>query len=257
MESTYGEPGRVNKKTRKFDLEKLKTAVETVIERGGSVIMPAFSFSRTQELLTNLYQIFHDTDFKYNIIVDSMLTCDICDLYTTILKDDDLELWNKVCNWKNVKFVKEKEESIFYVKNHTPKIVLSSSGFCTNGRILSYLHEYLQDENSMVIFSGYTGADNSYLSYRIKNFKENKVIKISGDPVENKADCISLGTFSSHANRNELIEYGSKINTEKLVLVHGSQTAKNSLKDDLKTAISKQDKSHKVIVSSKDMVIHL
>lgn len=257
MESTYGEPGRVNKKTRKFDLEKLKTAVETVIERGGSVIMPAFSFSRTQELLTNLYQIFHDTDFKYNIIVDSMLTCDICDLYTTILKDDDLELWNKVCNWKNVKFVKEKEESIFYVKDHTPKIVLSSSGFCTNGRILSYLHEYLQDENSMVIFSGYTGADNSYLSYRIKNFKENKVIKISGDPVENKADCISLGTFSSHANRNELIEYGSKINTEKLVLVHGSQTAKNSLKDDLKTAISKQDKSHKVIVSSKDMVIHL
>lgn len=257
MESTYGEPGRTNKKTRKFDLEKLKTAVETVVERGGSVIMPAFSFSRTQELLTNLYQIFYNTDFKYNIIVDSMLTCDICDLYTTILKDNDLELWNRVCNWENVKFVKEKEESIFYVKDHTPKIVLSSSGFCTNGRILSYLHEYLRDENSMVIFSGYAGADNSYLSYRIKNFKDNKIIKISGDPVENNADCISLGTFSSHANRNELIEYGSKINTEKLVLVHGSQVAKNSLKEDLKEAISKQDKSHKVIVSSKDMVINL
>ena len=41
------------------------------------------------------------------------------------------------------------------------------------------------------------------------------------------------------------------------MLVHGSQTAKNSLKDDLKEAISKQDKSHKVIVSSKDMVINL
>ena len=154
-------------------------------------------------------------------------------------------------------FIKEKEDSLIYVKDHTPKIVLSSSGFCTNGRILSYLHEYLKDENSMIIFSGYTGADNSYLSYRIKNFKENRIIKISGDPVENKADCISLGTFSSHANRNELIDYGSKINTEKLVLVHGSQVAKNSLKEDLKKAISKQDKSHKVIVSSKDMVINL
>ena len=257
MESTYGEPGRVNKKTRKFDLEKLKTAIETVIDRGGSVIMPAFSFSRTQELLTCLYKIFCNTDFKYDIVVDSMLTCDICDLYDSILTGEDLDLWKNVKSWKNVKFIKEKEDSLIYVKDHTPKIVLSSSGFCTNGRILSYLHEYLKDENSMIIFSGYTGADNSYLSYRIKNFKENKIIKISGDPVENKADCISLGTFSSHANRNELIDYGSKINTEKLVLVHGSQVAKNSLKEDLKKAISKQDKSHKVIVSSKDMVINL
>ena len=58
--------------------------------------------------------------------------------------------------------------------------------------------------------------------------------------------CISLGTFSSHANRNELITYGSKVNTEKLVLVHGSEVAKNSLKQDLKTAISNEDKTFKV-----------
>ena len=257
MESTYGEPGRINKKTRKFDLEKLHTAIDTVINRGGSVIMPAFSFSRTQEILTCLYELYYNTDFKYDIIVDSMLTCDICDLYDFILTDEDLNLWKEIRRWKNIKFIEEKEDSLYYVKNHNPKIVISSSGFCTNGRILSYLHEYLKDENSMIIFSGYTGADNSYLSYRIKNFKENKVIKISGDPVENKADCISLGTFSSHANRNELIEYGSKINTEKLVLVHGSQVAKNSLKEDLKKAISLEDKSFKVIASTKDMVINL
>lgn len=257
MESTYGEPGRINKKTRKFDLEKLHTAIDTVIDRGGSVIMPAFSFSRTQEILTCLYELYYNTDFKYDIVVDSMLTCDICDLYDFILTGEDLDLWKEIRRWKNIKFIEEKEDSLYYVKNHNPKIVISSSGFCTNGRILSYLHEYLKDENSMIIFSGYTGADNSYLSYRIKNFKENKVIKISGDPVENKADCISLGTFSSHANRNELIEYGSKINTEKLVLVHGSQVAKNSLKEDLKKAISLEDKSFKVIASSKDMTINL
>ena len=219
--------------------------------------MPCFSFCRTQEILTNLYEILHDTDFKYDIIVDSMLTCDICDLYDTLLDGEDLELWRNVRSWDNVKFVTEKEESLYYVKNHNPKIVLSSSGFCTNGRILSYLHEYLKDENSMIIFSGYTGADNSYLSYRIKNYKENKIIKISGDPVENKSDCILLGTFSSHANRNELITYGSKLNTEKVVLVHGSTVAKNSIKEDMKEAIFKEDKSFKVIASTKDMAINL
>ena len=257
MESTYGEPGRINKKTRKFDLEHLRVAIETVTERGGTVIMPCFSFSRTQEILTNLYNIYHDTNFQYDIIVDSILSCDICDMYSNLLSDEDLDLWNKVKSWDNVKFIKEKEDSLACVKSHNPKIILSSSGFCTNGRILSYLHEYLNDENSMVIFSGYTGSDNSYLSYRIKNYKENKFIKISGDKVENKADCISLGTFSSHANRNELLTYGSKISTEKLVLVHGSIVAKNSLKEDLKEAVSKENKTFKVIASTKDMVIGL
>lgn len=257
MESTYGEPGRINKKTRKFDLEHLRVAIETVTERGGTVIMPCFSFSRTQEILTNLYNIYHNTTFQYDIIVDSILSCDICDMYSNLLSDEDLDLWNKVKSWDNVKFIKEKEDSLTCVKSHNPKIILSSSGFCTNGRILSYLHEYLNDENSMVIFSGYTGSDNSYLSYRIKNYKENKFIKISGDKVENKADCISLGTFSSHANRNELLTYGSKINTEKLVLVHGSIVAKNSLKEDLKEAISKENKTFKVVASAKDMVIGL
>ena len=155
MESTYGEPGRINKKTRKFDLDHLKTAIDTVTERGGSVIMPCFSFSRTQEILTNLYNIYHDISFNYDIIVDSILSCDICDLYSTLLSEEELELWNKVVGWNKVHFIREKEDSLAIVKDHRPKIILSSSGFCTNGRILSYLHEYLSDENSMVIFSGY------------------------------------------------------------------------------------------------------
>ena len=143
------------------------------------------------------------------------------------------------------------------VKAHVPKIVLSSSGFCTNGRILSYLHEYLSDENSMICFSGYVGDNNSYLSYRVKNYKENKVIKISGDSVANKADCISLMTMSSHANRRDLLEYGSSVNTEKLILLHGSVEAKNSLKEDLQKEISKKDKSFKVVAATKDMYLKL
>lgn len=257
MESTYGEPGRVNKKTREFDLEHLKVAIDTVMERGGSVIMPCFSFSRTQEILTNLYEIYHEKDFKYDIIVDSMLSCDVSNIYDQILSDDDLEKWIKVRNWKNVTFISDKEDSTACVKDHRPKVVLSSSGFCTNGRILSYLHEYLNDRNSMVIFSGYVGADNSYLSYRIKNYDDNKKIKISGDPIDNFADCITLSTFSSHANRKDLLDFGSEVNTNKLILVHGSDIAKNSLKHDLQEEIAKKNKTFKVVAATKDMFVRL
>lgn len=258
MESTYGLNTRTTKKTREFDIEHLRVAIETVLERQGSIILPAFSFSRSQELLTTLYLLFGENeDFKTDIVVDSMLTCDICQAYEDVLDSDFCELWTKVYNWKNVKYVREKVESKAWVNDPIPKIVISSSGFCTNGRILSYLDKYLRDINSMICFSGFVGTDDSYLSYRIKNGKTHKTININKVPVPNRADCITMNTFSSHANFDDLLKFGSNLNTNQLVLVHGSTEAKNCLKEHLREEISKNDKSYKVKCSEKDMIIAL
>ena len=89
----------------------------------------------------------------------------------------------------------------------------------------------------MIIFSGYTGDNPSYLSYRIKNYRDHKFIRINKEQIPNRADCITLGTFSSHANAKDLIEFGSSLNTNKLVLVHGSSEAKKNLKENLEKAI--------------------
>lgn len=258
MESTYGLKTRTSKKTREFDIEHLKVAIETVLERQGTIVLPAFSFARTQELLTVLYELFGRTqDFKTKIVVDSMLSCDICDDYDLLLSEEKAELWKNVRNWKNVSFIREKLESQTCVTDTTPKICISSSGFCTNGRILSYLDKYLRDINSMIIFSGYTGNDDSYLSYRIKNGKTTKTININKKPVPNRADCITMTTFSSHADFNDLLKYGGNLNTNKLVLCHGSVEAKECLKPYLKEEISKNDKSYKVVCAEKDMIIPL
>lgn len=258
MESTYGVNTRTSKKTREFDVEHLRVAIDTVLERQGSLILPAFSFSRSQELLTTLYLLFgKDESFTTPIVVDSMLTCDICDAYGNVLSDDDYELWDKVYNWGNVKYIKEKTDSQACVLDNTPKIVISSSGFCTNGRILSYLTQYLKDINSMICFSGFVGDNESYLSYRIKNGKTHKTININKKPVPNRADCITMSTFSSHANFNDLMKYGGNLSTNLLVLVHGSIEAKNCLKEHLKEEISKNDKTYKVKCSEKDMIIPL
>ena len=258
MESTYGNPKRINKKTREFDIEHLRVAINTVLEREGTIVLPAFSFARSQELLTVLYELYgNDNSFTTPIIVDSMLTCDVTDTYKDILSKESLKLWNKVYNWNNVKYVREKIESQSCVLDTTPKIVISSSGFCTNGRVLSYLDKYLRDRNSMIIFSGYTGDNDSYLSFRIKNYKDHKTININKKPVPNRADTICLSTFSSHANFEDLVTYGSNLKTNKLILVHGDTDAKENLKKNLKEAISKNNNTYKVICSEKDMVINL
>lgn len=257
MESTYGNAKRINKKIREFDIEHLRVAINTVLERKGTIVLPAFSFSRSQELLTVLYEIYGNDDrFTTPIVVDSMLTCDITDTYCEILDKDSLKLWNKVYNWNNVKYIREKTESQSCVLDTTPKIVISSSGFCTNGRVLSYLDKYLRDANSMIIFSGYVGDNDSYLSYRIKNYKDHKTININKKPVPNRADAICLSTFSSHASFDDLVTYGSNLRTNKLILVHGDTDAKENLKNKLKENISKNNNTYKVICSEKDMVIH-
>lgn len=258
MESTYGEKSRVNKKTREKDVEHLRVAINTVFERGGRVLIPAFSFSRTQQLLTTLYELYHnDMEFNYDIVVDSKLSCEITELYSKILKGDDLKLWNKVMSWKNLRLIKEKDESVSCIKDKESKVVISSSGFCTNGRVLGYLQEYLKNKDDMVIFSGYVGSDESYLSYRIKNFDTNKTININKKPIKNEADCISLSSFSSHANRDDLIEFASSQNCERIYLVHGSEQAKIDLQKGIQEALHKKNKSFKVLISSKDMICRL
>ena len=94
MESTYGDSKRRSNKSRNYDLRHLESAIETVISRKGTVIFPCFSFSRTQEVLTVLYEIFHDKrDFKTQIYVDSKLSCDISKLYSQILVNENLDKW--------------------------------------------------------------------------------------------------------------------------------------------------------------------
>lgn len=258
LESTYGNPKRINKKTRNFDVEHLRVAIKTVLERNGTIVLPAFSFSRSQELLSVLYELFgNDNTFNTPVVVDSMLTCDVTDVYNEILDKQSIKEWNKVYNWKNVKYIREKIESQSCVLDESPKIVISSSGFCTNGRVLSYLDKYLRDKNSMIIFSGYVGDNDSYLSYRIKNYKDHKNICINKKPVPNRADAMCLSTFSSHADFNDLVTYGSNLRTNKLVLVHGDTDAKINLKKALNEAISKNDNTYKVICSERGMIINI
>lgn len=258
MESTYGSSARTSKKTRDFDREHLKSEINTTLGRNGTIILPCFSFSRTQEILTTLFELYHDDkDFDIPVIVDSVLSCDICDLYYNMLSGDDLSLWYDVCSWKNVQFVREKEESGAIVEDTRPKIVISSSGFCTNGRVVRYLKKYLKDPNSTIIFSGYTGDNPSYLSYKIKNYRNHKFISINKEKVLNKADCITLRSFSSHANHDDLVKYGSSLNTNKVILVHGSAESKKCLAQDLTDAISKNNKTYKVISANRGLIINL
>lgn len=258
IESTYGDGKRDSKRKRSKDLEMLDTIIRETVDDGGKVIIPSFAAVRTQEIMYSLYSLYHNDDnFKTQILVDSPLAKAVCADYRRSLYGSDLGVWESVLQWDKIKFVNSKDQSLKYIDSEDSVIVIGSSGFCTNGRIVEWLKNYLDDENSSLVFVGYVGGDDSYLAHKIKNADSGKMISVNGKWVENNIRIHALQTFSSHANCNDLVEIGSNLNCGKIVLHHGSDAAKQNLKDRLECAYYKKSKSTKVVIANQGMFVKL
>lgn len=258
IESTYGDGKRDNKRKRSKDLAILDTIIKETIDKGGKVIIPSFAAVRTQEIMYSLYSLYHNYDnFKTQIIVDSPLAKAVCADYLKSLYGAELAIWESVLRWDRIKFINNKEQSLKAIYSEEPVIVIGSSGFCTNGRIVEWLKNYLDDENSSLVFVGYVGGDDSYLAYKIKNADSGKKISVNGKWVDNNISVHALQTFSSHANCKDLVEIGSNLNCGKIVLHHGSDTAKQNLKEELEGAYYEKSKSTKVVIANQGMYIRL
>ena len=257
-ESTYADKDRLryaDKKERYKDIEKIKTGIrQTCYDNKGRVLFPSFSLGRSQQLLTLLYKIYgNDEDFNIPIYVDSPLMCTMFNIYSKVLeRKEDIELFNKVCNWKNVKFIRDADSSKLAVSENQPCICIASGGFLTGGgRAINWARKVLPRENDILIFTGYGGKKGSVV-WRIKHCRENKTISIEGVVCKNKASVLDLHSFSSHIQHNQLLELLSKkIQCDKIFLVHGNMDSKIDFAKELKEELEKNNKTTQVCIVNK------
>lgn len=244
-ETTYANNNHTHSnKDRAKDLEKIQTVIQQCcLDNSNKVLFGVFSLDRLQNVLTQLYKLYgNDNTFSIPILVDAPLGIKICNIYSDIVEINS-DLWDKVKNWGNIVWVEDYETSKYYQALNSPQIILSTSNMLTSGRILSWLKSILPNENNRIMFCGYTG-DNESLAYKIKT---NKIfVKIDGDRVSNKANIISLTSFSSHASRQELIDRYTRLNYQKIYLVHGDFDAKTEFAVDLQESLSKSNKTSRV-----------
>lgn len=256
-ETTYSDPSRtIGKKDRIKDLEKIKSIVkEKVINGYGRMLIPVFANSRTQSMLSCLYEIFgNDDSFKIPILIDSPMAIAISKAYLKLLDGEQLELYEKAFNWKNVKLIDDYVTSKSWQMSGTPAIILSASGMLTQGRSTNWAARLLPNRQDHIMFCGFSTEGS--LAAKIKEGKH-KTLRIDGKPVANRCGITSLNSFSSHMQNTGLLGYYSSMNCEKIALVHGDYESKVEFAKILEGEIEKNNRSSRVVCVNKSTEILL
>lgn len=256
-ESTYGDrpDSKTGQKERNNDIEKLFSIItQQVCEMHGQVIIPTFANHRLQFLTTMIYQVMKDYDFPYKVYIDTPLGIDIFNEYRKILSGDELELFDEVLNWDNLVFVRDAESSKALVHSNEPCVILSTSGMCNNGRIRHHLKKAVPNPNATILFVGFSTPGSLAALLKDKNVKS---ISIDNKQYTCRCASFSLKSLSGHAPFCQLLDYYSSINTNRIVLHHGSEKAKLTLKEKLTSELEKKCKSTRVIIANSSLKISL
>lgn len=237
VESTYGERKR-NTAKRSEDLRLLENVIK---ETKGSILIPCFSLGRSQEIITHLY----DLNIKYPVIMDSPLTSRITKEYSRLFDMDE------VLEWQNLRIIDKWQESQAVMLDTSKKVVVASQGMLQAGRSLEYAKHMISNPLNTLVFVGYNAEGT--IGRLIQNGA--KKVKIMGVEYEVNCRVETLHSFSSHMQREDLLNYYSSINCNKIILTHGSQKAKLELKEDLEKLLYEKCKSTQVLISEKGLEV--
>ncbi len=231
-ESTYGDRDHEPVEARQAGLKEM---VNKVINRRGTLIIPAFSIERTQELLYEIDQLIDQGEIPLvSIYLDSPLAIRATGIYRDFkhyLRFDRKIHASKDMDFFSFRGLREtlsRDESKRINDDHSPKIIIAGSGMMTGGRVMHHLLRYLSDEKNGVLIIGYQAEET--LGRQIEDGA--KQVKIYDQTVEVKAEIKKISAFSAHADRNKLAKWlqPEKAPAKQIFLVHGDTETKKNFK---------------------------
>ena len=234
IESTYGdtihEPFESSTKV-------LIDIINRTALRGGTVLIPSFAVGRTQELIyeLNKYYDYENVDeyMKIPIYIDSPLAINATEVFqknASSFNDKTREMILKGDNpftFSNLRYIKSQEESMTLNKSDYPKVIISSSGMATAGRIRHHLKHNLWNPLNSLIFVGYQ-AEGSLGRILLDGAKK---VKLLGEEINVALEIYDIEGFSGHADQNVLLNWISqfKIKPKKIFIVHGEEKPASTL----------------------------
>jgi metallo-beta-lactamase family protein len=232
MESTYGNREHPHTDPR----PELARLIRETVQRGGSVVVPAFAVERTQKFVFLLKELMESGQIpRVPVFCDSPMAIKAVDIFLKHSEEyapqaaDLIKKYGSPLQWPGFTFAQTAEDSKKINASHYPSIIISSSGMVTGGRILHHLAQRLPDPKNLVLFIGFQAPGTRGFTIKSKAPE----VKIFGEFVTIRAEVAALEQFSDHADPPELLEWLRTFTNKPGVtyLVHGEPSASSQLRD--------------------------
>ena len=231
MESTYGNRQHPDEDPR----PALAAAIRKTVERGGSIVVPAFAVERTQKFVFIVKELMESGQIpRIPIYADSPMAIKAVQIYlkhTEEYSEEAKRLINQYgspLHWDGFTFALTVQDSKKINDSRFPSIIISSSGMVTGGRIQHHLAQRLPDPRNTVIFIGFQAPGTRGAT--IKSGAPE--VKIYGDMVPIRAQILAFEQFSDHADPPELLQWLRTFQNKPAItyLVHGESAASSQLR---------------------------
>lgn len=226
-ESTYGDRPHAD------DSSEFAAAINRTLKRGGSVLIPAFAVDRTEVILLELRRLMDEqTVPRVPVFVDSPMAITTLRYYRQALSQGSTELRPDMAaayratdpfDSGMLTEVTDPQASRELNEPRTPCIIVSASGMATGGRVVHHLLGMLPDPKHSVLLVGYqaAGTRGRYLADGAP------AIKMYGQYVPVNAEVVQVGSFSVHADADELVAWlqNAAERPKAAYVVHGEAAA--------------------------------
>jgi metallo-beta-lactamase family protein len=268
IESTYGNRAHESRRTRK---QRLLALLETSLRDGGTVMIPAFSIGRTQEILYEIESLIHEgaksskVDWQnLQIIVDSPLAAKFTEVYKQLKPYWDKEALKRHRQGRHplsfdTLMTVDSHADHMRVVNHLARtkqsaVVIAASGMVAGGRIVNYMNALLGDARHSVLFVGYQAKGTP--GHEMQRYgrglgepvNESAYVMLDGERVPLRAAVEFIGGYSAHADKNNLLSFirNMKKWPSQVRVVHGNDDARQGLGEAIE-ALAKT-RAHKIDV---------
>ena len=234
VESTYGNREHTDEQAR----QAFAAAITRTLERGGSVVIPAFAVDRTEVYLRALRELRAAGEIPQSpVLIDSPMALSALSVYQKAIASHATELrpgitaeGTQALDPGQMQELRTVAESMTANRPARPSIIVSASGMAAGGRVLHHLRHLLPDSRNTVLIVGFAAVGT-----RARDLAEGaRTIKIHGEYVPVRAEVVQADAFSAHADADDVLSWlAGAPEPVTTYVVHGEPAAAAALRDRL------------------------
>ncbi len=222
-ESVYGDRNHESRDERRT---MLADVLMENYSKGGTLIIPAFSLERTQEVLFEMNELIeHKLIPKMPVYLDSPLAIHVTDIYRKYADYFNAEIRNHIARgddpfiFPGLVETPEAEDSKSILRKPNPKVIIAGSGMSSGGRVVHHEQNYLADPKNTLLLIGYQSVGT--MGRKLDDGAKEVTINHVTIPVH--ATVKKISGYSGHKDSDGIVDFiaGSAKTLKKVYTVMG------------------------------------